>query len=255
MKVFEKFGCGDESGIDGGAGNFKGFLIGVECEIESVLSTPDHTGFKVEKDGSLRNNGLEFISYPMNKDTFLKHFRQLHDNLKLGDNPFSERTSTHVHVNVANIELMAAKNMVLLYALFEEFFFMAVKPERRENIHCVPLTETYMPSLYNKPMPHLVDKWHKYTALNLKRVADLGTIEFRHLHGTNNVKEVEEWLSTLENLWVLAQQETINKTTLKQENIEKWFAYIFKDSPKILAYRPTLMNIIANNLIDVKLSF
>lgn len=255
MKVIEKFGCAETETYLEGAGEAEVFIAGIECEIESVKEVNFMTGFHKTQDGSLRNNGLEFISKPMNKDVLLTHFEQLHAGLKLGEDPFSVRTSTHVHVNVASLDVNAAKQMLLFYALFEEFFFMMVKPERRENIHCVPLTETYMPSMYGKPLETLVKNWHKYTALNLKRISDLGTMEFRHLHGTNNVKELHQWLSTLENLWVMSQREDLTNMSLTLVNITRWFQYLFKDAPKILELRPSLMNIMANNLIDVKLSF
>lgn len=131
---------------------------------------------------------------------------------------------------------------------------MMAKPVRRNNIHCVPLTETAMPALYKKPLPMLVKAWHKYTALNLKRLVDLGTMEFRHLHGTGDVQEFNTWLSVLENLWKLCQRTTISEATLNKQNILEWFETIFSGAPTILAYRTTLFDIIRNSLIDVKFS-
>ena len=144
--------------------------------------------------------------------------------------------------------------MVLLYALFEEFFFLLVKPYRRDNIHCVPLTETSMPRLYKHDIVGMLKYWHKYTALNLKRLSDLGTMEFRHMHGTNNVQELDTWLKILENLWKLCQNVEIKSHTLSKDQIAVWFDQLFRPSDRVMAMRHNLFDMIRNSLIDVKFS-
>lgn len=236
----------------------KSFVAGVECELEGVINPHDcPSGFKVDKDGSLRGNGYEFISHPFYKDQLLERFRTLHNVLEFykEEDPFSVRTSTHVHINCAMLEPKQIKNIILLYALFEEFFFMMVKPIRRDNIHCVPLTETHLPNLYRRDLGGMVDRWHKYTALNIKPLKELGTIEFRHLHGTGDVGEFAVWLQVLENLWTLGQRVVIDAKALnKKDLIETWFNAIFAPAPVITAYRASLFDIIRNSLIDVKFS-
>lgn len=253
-KVVEVFGC--NVAVANELHNSDKFTVGVECEVEAVLSPGkcEEYGFQSKADNSLRNHGVEFVSVPMTKEDFLTNFGQLYKTVKLGEEPFSQRTSTHVHVNISSMDMKHARNMVLLYALFEEAFFMMVKPERRENIHCVPLTETHLPSVYKLGLDKYVAKWSKYTALNLKRVPDLGTLEFRHMHGTKDVGEMKQWLDVLENLWQLAQKIELNGNTLKEKNILLWFETIFKDVPNVLQLRPTLFDVIRNNLIDVKFS-
>ena len=233
------------------------FIAGLECEIEEITNPAGVIGlFHAVNDGSLRNSGLEYVSTPMVKNELVENFKILHKTLKFkpGGDPFSVRTSTHVHINCQSLSVENARTLVLLYALFEEFFFYMVKPARRDNIHCVPLTETAMPRLYKGDLMKYYKNWHKYTALNLKRLSDLGTMEFRHLHGTNDAQEVSDWLTILENLWTLCQRVSINEQTLNREIIADWFFIIFGHVPRILALRPTLFDIIRNSLIDVKLS-
>jgi hypothetical protein len=147
------------------------------------------------------------------------------------------------------------KTMVLLYALFEDFFFMMVKPNRKDNIHCVPLTFTPLPMHYKKNLHTYIKVWSKYTALNLKRLTDLGTVEFRHLHGTNDPKELSDWLMVLENLWLLCQTEDVDARSLGDKpTIALWFDRLFENVPYIWAMKPNLFEIVQNNLIDVKLS-
>ena len=234
------------------------FLAGIECEVESInyvdAAVPS---FKAEADGSLRNNGTEFISVPLEREHLINEFKNLHANIVFHDKKeaFSPRTSTHVHVNVRNLDEVNVKNMLLFYALFEEFFFAMVNPVRRENIHCVPLNETLLPTKYKQSIWALAKGWHKYTALNLLPIMKLGTVEFRHLQGTDDDALLDRWLKTLENLWTLCQVQAITPTTLTNEKtIEEWFKTIFKDAPEIMALAPTLKTTIANSLIDVKLS-
>lgn len=230
------------------------FIAGVECEIEAVRNPAPVGIFNPVPDGSLRNNGVEFISKPSTRPDLVQAFKHLQTSLVFHEKqePFSARTSTHVHVNCQPLTMAQSRTMVLLYALFEECFFLMVKPERRDNIHCVPLTETYMPAMYKQSIDYMVKNWHKYTALNLRRMTDLGTMEFRHLHGTGDAAEFNEWLGCLENLWKLCQRVEIKNTSLTKENIYHWFESIFGGSDRVMAMRHSLFDIIRNSLIDVK---
>lgn len=231
------------------------FFGGLECEIEAI-KTPKHFGiFQCKEDGSLRNHGFEFVSQPAERDLLVKEFTDLHKWLKFypNEDPYSSRTSTHVHVNCLCLTEAQARDFVLYGALFEELLFAMVKPERRDNIHCVPLTETHLPSIYRQTLSQLVQQWSKYTAINLKRLPDLGTIEFRHMHGTNSVEDVSAWLKVLENMFFLCQQQPLNKKVLTDRNtILGMFDYVFEHVEKIKMLRPSLFNIIRNSLIDVK---
>lgn len=252
MNIQETFGIGLPDELPKGE-----FVAGIECELEGVALPIPIEGFFIEKDGSLRGNGYEYISIPFTKVALLEKFKELHSRLEFikGEDPFSPRTSTHVHVNCAFLGFKEVRTIVLLYALFEEFFFMMVKPIRRDNIHCVPLTETHLPNLYRRGLDGMVDRWHKYTALNIKPLREIGTIEFRHLHGTGDVAELSRWLDVLERLWLLGQRVEINtKTLTNKQHIQMWFSDIFAGAPSILAYRESLFDIIKNSLIDVKFS-
>ena len=234
------------------------FYAGMECEIESIRNPePSYHGFTTTTDGSLRNNGYEFISQPLDKETLLGCFKKLHATLEFHDktDAFSPRTSTHVHINCRTLTPAQTKQIVLFYALFEEFFFAFVDPVRRSNIHCVPLTETFLPALYHRNLNAMIDGWHKYTALNLIPLVKLGTIEFRHLQGTDDPELTRQWLSCLERLWTLAQKDNVSAAALTDEaRLKQWWQYIFAECPKILALESSFHNIIKNNLIDVKLS-
>lgn len=235
------------------------FYAGVECEIESVKNKEeDFEGFVATEDGSLRNYGVEFISIPLPKDELLSCFTNLHAEIEFY-NPseaFSPRTSTHVHINCRSLEPEQIKNLILLYALYENFFFALCEQGRRDNIHCVPLSETFLPNHYNKELGYLLDKWHKYTALNILPLRKLGTVEFRHLQGTGDTVLFGEWLTALDNLWGLCQTDKITPETLTDERLLKdWWKRLFGHSSRIMMLEPSFNNVIANNLLDVKFAF
>jgi len=238
----------------------KRLLVGIECEIEGLNCEVDWNvpgAFTVTEDGSLRNYGREFISLPQDIDVTVEYFKLLHEGLKYvdEDNAFSPRTSLHVHINCKPMEEAVVRNMVLLYALFEEVFFRMVDHTRRDNIHCVPLTETHLPAYYHNTLKYMVGRWSKYTALNLAPLAKQGTIEFRHMHGHRDPVLLKEWLTTLERLSELAKVEPVIAASLTPENINKWFSYLFshtKDYQQTLLVLPQL---IEDSIIDVKLGF
>ncbi len=197
------------------------FICGTEYEIEDVkyinfpghekisrtnLNLSDSSAYWINNiglmhDGSLRNNGVEFITKPLSFEDSLKTFEILHKGLTLGPQPFSSRTSIHVHVNMTNMSMAQLKHFLLLYALLEPVFFEVAGETRKHNIHCVPLNFTILPSIYNKPIQDIVKAWSKYSAFNLMPVRTQGTVEFRHLYGTADAQVYQKWLTLIKELW------------------------------------------------------
>lgn len=191
--------------------NTREFTCGFELEIEDIKE--QHvTDVHVTQDHSLRNNGLEFISKPVKFQPALELFDHVHSNLKLGPNPFSERTSIHVHTNCLKLELNEVRQLILLYALYEPLFFNFVGDSRKNNIFCVPLNYTYLPSLYKNDVPTMHKQWHKYTAFNICPLGPgkdgseaHGTIEFRHMYGTKDPQLFKKWLQVLRELYTFVE--------------------------------------------------
>jgi hypothetical protein len=100
----------------------------------------------------------------------------------------------------------------------------------------------------------MITVWSKYTALNLKRLEDLGTVEFRHLHGSSSAPLLDHWLTIIGRLYSLAQNVSIDPATMSDErSIQAWFDYLFHDTP-VAGLRSSLFNIARNTIMDVKLS-
>jgi len=236
------------------------FIAGAELEIEAVHNYNsvylEDSGISIETDGSLRNHGREFLLPPRPRDTLVELFNGLHDNIELGNEPFTVRTSIHVHVNCLYAKPAQVKALLLLYAIFEPLAFNFAGPVRRDNIHCMPLNSTHMPNLYSHTLEVIHSKWHKYTAFNLLPLSELGTVEFRHLYGTDDQHVFKAWLDFIATLWYSAmkmgefKREHLTDLTFLREvqsNLmtKEFLEHCADRQPYVLE----------DNLLDVKLAF
>lgn len=185
-------------------------VFGLELEIEAVRLAKDIPPFWASKaDGSLRNNGVEFVSEPLHKDFIQVALKQLFATLKLSSESYSERTSIHVHCNVKGLNSDQIKAICLAYMLTENFFFNFVNESRRGNIFCVAVQDfdspTRLKNIFVQPhFPNRLRGWEKYSAFNILPIEQFGTIEFRHLHGTNDIDTICMWvdaIGALKNVW------------------------------------------------------
>lgn len=252
--IWDEFGC--EIAMDALRDPTAGLFIGMECEIEAIEDhgQAESMGWRVTTDGSLRNNGYEYISSPVSIPKASQMFKGLQGTIKTGTyDPFSQRTSIHVHANCANLKLREVRDTVWLYALFEEAFFLMCSPERRDNIHCTPLTETYLPTIYNCGLSTMVSRWHKYTALNLKPLTKQGTIEFRHMQGHADMFLMDEWLLIIRNLIATAKETPFTADLLSDGNIKILFGKIFGMSRLNDQYE-LVRSMMTNQILDLKLA-
>ena len=208
-------------------------FCGIEIELENCSNTKvpleelekasnelkQRTGFdyttikalawKTEIDGSLRNEGLEFISrvgMTFNQASVMVHV--LNEWLKIAF-PKAEanpRTGLHVHVDVRDFRLLDLQRLLMVYLVFEQTLFK-FSGARQNNLFCVPLADTQFPlgeltpcntakELYNI----LERNAKKYMGLNLLPITTQGTIEFRMHKGSRNPSEIIRWLQIISDL-------------------------------------------------------
>lgn len=237
----------------------KQILVGTECEIESVdtgVSWNLPSSIDVTSDGSLRNEGREFLILPSTTKVALDLFKLLHRQVRFFDveEKFSHRTSIHVHVNCKNLHEKEVKNVLYMYTLFEEFFFLMADESRRHNIHCVAVNDTFMHRYFNNDIGTLASRWMKYSALNLKPLRTLGTMEFRHMHGHDDPVLHEQWLGIIERLFNVGKGVDCRTEGLSAENIEKWFTEIFKESHLYAKCINSLPSYTKDAVMDLKLT-
>lgn len=180
-------------------------LVGLEIEAEQIRTfIPLEYYWSGKDDNSLRYYGREFVSIPLRMrqvENALKYLNTQLDNF-VPRFEFSPRCSVHVHLNVRDMTWDQIKTLILLYAIFERHFFHIAGTKRETSVFCVPIYKTQaLKALWKLDTGGM--KWHKYAAINPGTilgnddVSRYGTLEFRHLYGTNHVETIIKWLNNI----------------------------------------------------------
>lgn len=213
-------------------------LYGVELEIEGLDPDEAHRprrcvgGMEYHRDGSLRNNGGEFVTYPMTLNYLDYVLDQFFRKNGFGPQHYSERCSVHVHANCLDMQLEEVRLLLCIYQILEKVLFSYIGQERETNIFCVPWGESYLPHAGLKDDSNLIGKiktWKKYTSLNLAPLASLGTIEFRHMAGTNDKEMIIQWCDIIGSLFKYAREhkfEQIKATLLELNTTSAYRAFM-----------------------------
>jgi hypothetical protein len=117
----------------------------------------------------------------------------------------SDRTSNHIHIGVLDFDDERLYRLYCNYVLLEPILFGIVATHRTGNIYCYPAELQFATLNRLKAWPRksntftkaFYHAFKKYEALNLKSVADKGTVEFRMRHGEYNVHNIINWTKIL----------------------------------------------------------
>jgi hypothetical protein len=226
-------------------------VVGIEVEVENILKEVSVPFFWIQDaDGSLRNSGKEFKTIPLLPEQAFEAldilWKVLHK--ASGNKPdFSWRSSIHFHVNALDLDSEEFRRWVMLSLLFENVFFLLAGESREQSNFCVPLCRSSLTGSLNKYLlgqsneKKLFAVWnasggdsnngaYKYSAINFSRLGDLGTVEFRHLGGTDDLKII--YLSLAVALKLYLTEVSIGKSTLIDKinalNTEKSYAMFVK---------------------------
>ena len=180
-------------------------MVGIEIEVENITNSLHPLAYwDIKADGSLRNNGVELVSVPLQIKQVQLALEHVYNVLTANNKPdFSNRTSVHIHVNCRDLTQNQIYNFILLYALFEKHFYSLAGNKRMNSIFCVPLFRTNQLNVLDNVVYGLSSNWHKYCGINLlplyhnQITQGYGTIEFRHLYGTSNQREILEWINDI----------------------------------------------------------
>jgi len=180
-------------------------MVGIEIEVENITNSLHPLAYwNIKADGSLRNNGVELVSVPLQIKQVQLALEHAYNVLTANNKPdFSNRTSVHIHVNCRDLTQNQIYNFILLYALFEKHFYAFAGNKRMNSIFCVPLFRTNQLNVLDDVVYGLSPNWHKYCGINLLPLYQnnvtqgYGTIEFRHLYGTSNQREILEWINDI----------------------------------------------------------
>jgi hypothetical protein len=224
--------------------------VGIEVEVERVFRTGgilalnDTYLWSNIEDGSLRNNGREFVSIPVKGINIQFAINQLHSTLTKEKScighEFTDRTSVHVHMNVRDLTCKQLMNLILTYLVVEPLLYEFVGGDRAKNIFCVPLTQSSMLRdlakmfyrLESKNDAALLDmfgRWQKYTGLNLTPVTNYGTIEYRHMCGTCDETVLSQWLNlilAIKNFAISTEYESNKARILNMNTTSEYSMYV-----------------------------
>jgi hypothetical protein len=236
-------------------------IVGVEVEVENIRHVVNIEAYwQAKQDNSLRNNGVEYVSIPLAVKQIEPAIKHLYDALRKNNTPdFSNRTSTHIHLNCRDMTQEQIYTMFLLYCIFERHFFKMVGTKRLNSIFCVPVFRSNLDNKAVRTIYNLEPVWQKYCAINLLPLTSntlnpggYGTVEFRHLYGCADEKVVMEWIDNILALRKAAMEITL--TDLSQmiqemntsSSYKSLYAQVFPEKYRILIYKKEFEDCISN---------
>lgn len=231
-------------------------LVGIEIEVENIQTSIGNKlalYWKEKEDGSLRNNGKEYVSIPLRGDQVEIALNYLNNALP-ADRDFSKRTSTHIHLNVRNLDEDEVISLIILYSIFEKHFFAFAKQNRESSMFCVPLYQTTILQGIYEVITSGHSAWSKYTALNILPLVNnndtgcYGTIEFRHLHGTSDPAKILPFINSIYALYNYVQ-------TVKSKDILEFLDEANSTSGYIQLYHTIFGNLCSQNITSEQLEF
>lgn len=164
-------------------------LLGVEIELENTSGRMNSPYWVEKSDGSLRNNGREYVlRSPLGGVDLFKALSVAGKHFYDTKPDPSWRCSTHVHLDVRDMEVKDLKSLILLYTIFEEVMFKCSGYNRYINnfgpaFGFAQQQITELSRAWHKEdrdfIDHLLGTWSKYSSLNLLPISRFGSVEFR----------------------------------------------------------------------------
>lgn len=206
--------------------------VGIEIELEgrNLRTTlprhtfPSSTGQWVSKeDGSLRSGREYVVSSPIYKEEIAPVLSQLYTLLAEPGNVrynLSNRCSTHVHVNASQWRVNLVTSFIALWAIVEPAIIRWNGIERVTNHFCLSVRDSSA----------TVEAWArflatgdrgwpnglKYSALNILRLHDLGSIEIRVGKAVTAPEEITPYVRFIAGLASFAEERGTDPSTIPE---------------------------------------
>lgn len=188
--------------------------FGIELEYEHVRRAIDLTGTRwtAVRDGSLRNNGVEYVSDPLSYRDVGPSLTSIMRSAAGVGARVTPRCGLHVHLNMRPYTVGQVLSLAVVYGLAEPSIFKHFAEGRDLSPFCVP---QYANTLL---LNHLEEDTQqarrgrgrlalrgttgtsKYSALNYSSLRRFGTVEARHLPCTLDPREAREWVEFLKRM-------------------------------------------------------
>ncbi|WNV48538.1 hypothetical protein [Pseudomonas phage Teru] len=174
--------------------------FGFEVELEGLDQWPEVAGWDIKNDGSLRN-GMEYVfSGPASGEQAINRVEAFANTMEQNPPAPTFRCSTHLHMDMRDVNWKVYERTVLAYMVFEDVFFDHCQPYRRDSNFCIPffsndwLSQTFGRRILapegDREKVLGLTSWPKYSALNLQVTHNFGSIEFRGAHAMTTRSEM-----------------------------------------------------------------
>jgi len=180
--------------------------VGIEIEVEAEDEMPFVDGWMVEHEGSLRNNGREYVTPGPISICDLRPVLETFESALAPSFPIedSPRTSVHVHVNHQESTPMQIWNTAVAFWLLENPLVRWCGEHRVNNLFCLRLIDAEnILDICNRsvkgeePFGGLHQDYLKYASQNFGNILGLNTLEYRSLRGTTCANTIFEWAECL----------------------------------------------------------
>jgi len=247
-------------------------FVGIEIEIENLTSYDQAVNhlqseqtareqkfqhgiahlWNIHRDGSLRNNGIEYVTIPIHISSLESAITWLYGFIKqrYPQAQFTERCGIHIHYDFTQVSGDMFRYFIPIYQVIERLLFeYVVRKDRETSNFCVPLynfdPSSWFPSGTSDPnrvlnsIPH--QDTAKYSALNVTRMVDYGTVEVRHLPGTWDIGYIMRFAHIIQKL----------KEYLYSTEFVKNFNNFLNNANTISNYHQWLLQVFDAELTDV----
>jgi len=248
----------------------EGCKFGIEIEMEGSSLPREVLGFETKKDGSLRGESYEYVfNHPKSLENSVKLLNNMETRLLECQSivNYSFRTSTHVHMNVSDMETNHILNIIYLYLLLEDVFVKYAGRSREGNRFCLRLkdAEGFLDALlyhfkYEDNLFELRQENLKYASVNIAALRQYGSLEFRALAGTHSVEKIKPWLEALQNLRTFASEfenplEIYNKYVENSNNLFGLVQKIFEKNLPLFEYKNMHQDVLINASLSISIPF
>lgn len=187
-------------------------FYGMEVELENVRGISRQAellyGWRTVGDGSLRNNGVEFITSPVQLAQLFSLVDHLYEAKAGGGWTGGPRCGIHIHMDMSHRSVGELHAMMVAYACVEPIVFDFCGSDREENIFCVPwyrapddireLQSFFYGNTTRRVLQRACGHASKYTSMFHGPLTRFNTLEFRGAPVFESKEQTKELCSMLD---------------------------------------------------------
>lgn len=247
---------------------------GIEVEVENNPIAYNKRDATVVEEGSLRNNGREYVSNVLDTlDNAINWHTSLVRGLNEMEAEFTERCGTHIHMDFSGNGFNFIIDFLKKYTLVENYLFERIDPltlgktPRSESNFCLPLLSNsghLIHAIRAGTVHSMSENWLKYSAINLRRLNDLGSIEFRGLPALPSVRLFNKTIRVLNDVRCLDYEALKSKYNISDEQdrvVKAFWEHALSENDRNSSIDPEIMKEVfgyeepevANNLLTAQI--